>query len=61
MEKAALNQLHDYPCPHCKYVRHVSVEGERATVVLPRTCPMRHTCEREVLRAYYLTMGDPKR
>jgi hypothetical protein len=60
MTKATLNQLLRFPCPHCQYARHVSVEDKRATVILPRICPTKPACEREVLRAYYLTMGEPK-
>jgi phage FluMu protein Com len=60
MATATLNQLLKFPCPHCQDVRRVSVESETATVILPRICPMRRSCESEVLRAYYLTMGEPK-
>ena len=61
MAKVTLNQvLHDFPCPHCQYVRRVSVESETATVILPRICPTRRSCESEVLRAYYLTRVEPK-
>ena len=55
--KATLNQLLNFPCPRCRDVRCVSVESETATAILPRICPMRRTCESEVLSAYYVTMG----
>mgnify|MGYP003576473290 FL=1 len=58
MPKASLNQLLKFPCPHCRETRRVSVESEAATVILPRLCPTRASCETEVLRGYYLTMGE---
>ena len=60
MAKATLNQLLKFPCPHCQDVRRMSVGSDAATVILPRLCPMKPACESEVLRAYYLTMGDAK-
>jgi hypothetical protein len=58
MPKASLNQLLKFPCPHCREIRRVSVEIEMATVILPKSCPTRTNCETEVLRRYYLTMGE---
>lgn len=61
MAKAMLNQVHDFPCPHCQYVRRVSVESETATaIILARVCPTRWACESEVLRDYYVTMREPE-
>jgi len=60
MAKATLSQLLNFPCPHCQDVRRMSVKNETANVILPRICTMRRSCESEVLRAYYLTMGEPK-
>jgi len=54
LAKDVLAHLLNFPCPHCPYVRHVSVESKRVTVVLPRVCPTRQTYEDEVLRAYYV-------
>jgi phage FluMu protein Com len=52
MAKVTLNQLLNFPCPHCQHVRRVSVASETATVILPTIYPMRRSCESEVLRAY---------
>ena len=60
MTTATLAQLLNFRCTHCQYVRHVSVEGELTTVILPRVCPTKQACEREVLSAYYLTMEERK-
>ena len=60
MAEGTLTQQLDFPCLHCNYLRRVSVESETATVILPTICPMRRACEREVLRAYYVTIGEAK-